>query len=186
MAKIIITGTPGSGKSTVLSKINSIRIISLADEMLKISAEKGVTDRDKLRYMSYSDIASIRKEVIEKKINTVSEDALIDTHLTIKKKTRYVPGFSKQDLDSFTGLCGIIYIDAHANDIMFRRMTDKTRKREDEPEEEIHEQRRINTSIAAYYSSYLNIPLYIIKNKQNMIEAAVSATEEAISEALGR
>lgn len=186
MAKIIVTGTPGSGKTTVLSKIKSVKIINLADEMLRLSTEKGVTDRDRLRYMSYQDIAQMRKEVIEKKINQVKEDSLVDTHLTVKKKTRYVPGFSKDDLDSFKGVCALIYIDAHANDIMFRRLTDKTRIREDEPEEEIHEQRRINTAIAAYYSAYLNVPLYIIKNRQNQIENTVKETEAAIKEALGK
>ncbi len=186
MGKIIVTGTPGSGKSTVLSKIKSVEIISLADQMLKLSAQKGVTDRDRLRYMSYSDIAAMRREVIAKIINVVKTDAIVDTHLTVKKKTRYVPGFSKDDLDAFEDLKAIIYIDAHANDIMFRRLTDKTRAREEEPEEEIHEQRRVNIAIASYYASYMNIPLYIIKNRQGMVDEAVAAMEEAINEALGK
>ncbi|HUB92775.1 MAG TPA: AAA family ATPase [Candidatus Saccharimonadales bacterium] len=184
MAKLIVTGTPGSGKTTVLSKIKNVRIISLSEEMLKLSSQKGVNDRDKLRYMSYSDTAKMRKEVIENVINKIDEDALIDTHLTVKKKARYMPGFSQSDLDSFKGLCGIIYIDAHANDILFRRLADKTRTREDEPEEEIHEQRRLNTAIAAYYSAYLNVPLYIIKNRQNQPDLAAKEAEEAIKESL--
>jgi adenylate kinase len=186
MAKIIVTGTPGSGKSTILNNIKIIRIISLADEMLKRSSINGVVDRDKLRYMSYDEIASIRKDVILNTINKIDGDLIIDTHLTVKKKTRYVPGFSKFDLDSFKELKGIIYIDAHANDIMFRRLIDKTRSREDEPEEEIHEQRRINISMASYYAAHLNLPLYIVKNRQNQVERAVSDMEEAINEILGK
>ncbi len=186
MAKIIVTGTPGSGKSTVLSKLKDVRVISLSEEMLKYTSSKGVTDRDKLRYMSYEDIASVRKEVIQNAINKIEDDALVDTHLTVKKKTRYVPGFSKDDLDSFNDLRGIIYIDAHANDIMFRRLTDKTRTREEEPEEEIHEQRRINTAIAAYYAAHMNIPLYIIKNRQNLVEQTIKNVEDAIKEILGK
>lgn len=184
MAKLIITGTPGSGKSTILSHIKSAKIISLSEEMLKLTASKGITDRDKIRYMPYSEIAKIRREVIETMVNKVKEDAIVDTHLTVKRKTRYVMGFTQSDLDVFKGLSGIIYVDAHANDIMYRRLTDKTRKREDETEEEIHEQRRINMSIAGYYAAYLNVPLYIIKNRHNQIETAVKETEEAIKEAL--
>lgn len=186
MAKIIVTGTPGSGKTTILSKIKSIKIISLAEEMLKLSEVKGVSNRDKLRYMSYTDIADMRRNVIEKVFNKSNFDAIIDTHITVKKGTRYVPGFTTDDLNIFKDVRGLIYIDSHANDIMFRRLTDKTRIREDEPEEEIHEQRRINMSLAAYYSAHLNAPLYVIKNRQNQIENAVKDTETAVKEILGK
>lgn len=186
MTKIVVTGTPGSGKSTILSKVTSIKIVSLADEMLKLAGEKGVTHRDKLRYMSYTDIADERKKVIEQVFNKMKEDAIIDTHITVKKGTRYVPGFTTADLNIFKGVGAFIYIDAHANDIMFRRLTDKTRRREDEPEEEIHEQRRLNMSLAAYYSAHLNVPLYIIKNRQNQIDNAVKDLEAAIKEILGK
>ena len=186
MAKILVTGTPGSGKSTVLEGVKIIKIISFADEMLKISSANGVIDRDRLRYMTYEEIALIRKSVIENTINRMDEDLLIDTHLTVKKKTRYVPGFSRSDLDMMKDLKGIIYIDAHANDIMFRRLTDKTRSREDEPEEEIHEQRRINISIASYYAAHLNLPLYIVKNRQNQVEIAIKDLEDAIKEITGK
>jgi adenylate kinase len=186
MTKIIVTGTPGSGKTTILSKIKSVKIFNLADEMLKLSADKGVVNRDKLRYMSYLDIADIRKAVIETVFNPDQEDAIIDTHITVKKGTRYVPGFTTQDLDVFRGVGGFVYIDSHANDIMFRRLTDKTRIREDEPEEEIHEQRRINMSLAAYYSAHLNVPLYVIKNRQNQVDRAAAELEVAIKEVLGK
>lgn len=184
MVKVIVTGTPGSGKTTVLAKIKSVKIINLAEEMLKLSAGKG-HNHDTLRYMSFSEIAEMRKEVILN-INKVSEDSIVDTHLTVKRGTRYVPGFSTADLSLFKEIRGLIYVDAHANDIMFRRLTDKSRKREEEPEEEIHEQRRINISMAGFYSSYLNMPLYIIKNRQNMLDAAVKDMESALDEVFGK
>src|SRR5579863_7388916 len=127
MGKIIVTGTPGSGKSTILSKIKvKAKLILLSDEFLKYTTEKGIGDRDKIRYMSYSDISSIRREII-KRFNTMPGDILIDTHATVKRGTKYIPGFSTDDLGAFKDVKALIYIDAHASDIMLRRAMDKTR-----------------------------------------------------------
>lgn len=186
MGKIIVTGTPGSGKSTILSKIRSnVRIINFADEMIELMQEKGVQDRDQVRHVAYSLTTSVRSEVI-KRLNEVKEDALIDTHASVKSRSRYIPGFSTSDLNLLKDIKGIIYIEAHVNEILMRRLTDKTRVRENDFEDEIQEQRRVNLSLASYFASHLDVPLYIIMNRQSMLEKAVEETEKAINDALGR
>ncbi len=186
MGKIIITGTPGSGKSTILSKITvKVKVINMGGEMMKILAEKGITERDRVRHIPYSETVKTRAEVV-KRINKIGEDSLIDTHASVKSSIRYIPGFSTADLDELEDIKGVIYIDAHANEIMVRRLTDTTRARENDLEDEINQQRRINTSISSYFSSYLDVPLYVIMNRQNQIEKAVADVERAVNDALGR
>lgn len=186
MGKIIITGTPGSGKSTVLSRIKAkVRIINMGGEMMKILAEKGITERDKVRYVPYSETVKVRAEVV-KRVNRITEDSIIDTHASVKSNIRYIPGFSTSDLGELKGIMGVIYIDAHANEIMVRRLTDTTRARENDLEDEINQQRRINTAIASYFATYLDVPLYVVMNRQNQIEKAVADVERAVNDALGR
>jgi adenylate kinase len=185
MAKIIVTGTPGSGKSTVLAKLSGIEIVTFSSELLKLLAERGITDRDQVRRVPYPVTVEIRRKAIEK-LNSMNGDMLIDTHASVKKGIRYIPGFSTADLGVMEDVKGIIYIDAHANDILLRRILDKTRKRDADSEEEIKEQRRINAALVASYALYLDVPMYIIMNRQDMIEKAVEDTKKAINDALGK
>jgi adenylate kinase len=183
MTKLIIfTGTPGSGKSTVLAELakNGVKVVNLGSEMLKVAQRKGVTDRDKLRYMSDDDIIETRVEAL-KGIIEAKEDTIIDTHATVKQGSRYVPGLSITELTNIR-IKAVVYIDATSKEVLRRRQNDTTRKREQETEGDIDEQRSVNIAIISAFALHYNIPIYIIDNKEDRVADTVNEISKIVAE----
>jgi len=184
VGKIILTCSPGSGKTTLIAKLHHVKVVNVGSEMLKHVKQQ--ENRDKMRStLSSDETKQIRKKVIHS-INDIKDDIILDTHPAIKRGNRYIVGFSSTDLDLLKDIKAIIYLDAAAVDILLRRIGDKTREREDETAEEIDEHRDVNISLATYYAAHLGVPLYIIKNRQSMLETAVKDMESAIKEAFSK
>ena len=185
MAKIIITGTPGSGKTTILKSLSEFKIINMGTEMMKYAAEK-VANRDSIRkQLSYSEINEIRHRIFEG-FNSTTYDFLLETHTSVKAGSKYIPGFSEDELRMLKEVKAIIYIDATAGEILLRRQSDSSRERENETEEDINEQRSINIALASYFSACLNVPLYMVRNRQNRVSEASNEIRNAINEAFSR
>ena len=184
MPKVIITGTPGSGKSTIIAKLGSAyKIINIGTEMMKYINDKSIT-RDQIRSkLNYQEIEEARKKVFET-VSKTKGPLIIDTHTSIKSGKKFIPGFSSQDFGLLKNIKAIIYVDALPVDILLRRIGDRTRAREDETAEEIEEHRAVNIGLASYYAVQLGSPLYIIKNKQERLDECRKEVERAISEAL--
>ncbi|MGC8710211.1 MAG: AAA family ATPase [Candidatus Micrarchaeia archaeon] len=162
---LVVVGTPGAGKTTVLSKLKlakDIEVIGMGTEMLKFA--KGILNRDKLRYLSIEEQKNLRKKVI----NSISRKrgiVILDTHLSIKNGNQYLPGFSISELKTLN-VKGILYIDASPSEILKRRANDKTREREQDSQEEIIEQKDVNLGIISASAIALNIPFYIFQNSK--------------------
>ncbi len=179
MAKIVlIFGTPGAGKSSILNGLEQITHgmaskVNIGDEMLKIAQKEfGVEDRDSMRKLAnYADISQRwRREILEKVIRQEGL-VLIDTHASVKSESMLSPGLSFDDLALLKGSTkAIVYVDASTAEIIARRQRDTTRKREQEPPEEIDLHRSINISMCSLFSAYLNIPLYVINNREGKLE----------------
>ena len=188
MARIVVvTGSPGVGKTTLVKSLGgdpSFRIMSVADEMLPLAAEKGwAKHRDELRYMDNEQITTLRNYAFEK-IAASDGNVIIDTHATVEQNGRYVPGLPGDAMEKFKGLmAGIIYIDASTDDILARRESDKERVREKEARHIIHMQRAINISALSYYSSYLNVPLYVVTNRQGRLDESMEKFKSCIYDA---
>ena len=187
--RILMTGTPGAGKSTILALYNKkskeVSITNLGTMMLKAAEEehKNVKDRDRLRYMSDEDIIEVREKALSK-IMSGSKNTIIDTHSSVKQGRRYVPGFSMKELGKMD-IDAIIYIDASSDDIIKRRMSDSSRKREIEGPLEIDEQRSINLAILSSCAIYLSIPIYIIYNSDGKQASATSELDKIVREHFG-
>jgi adenylate kinase len=187
--KILMTGTPGAGKSTILSlfkkKEKNTSITNLGSVMMEVAKEqrKNIKDRDKLRYMDDHDITEVREEALSR-IMSHSRNAIIDTHSSVKQGRRYVPGFSMKELGHMD-VDAIIYVDASSDDIIKRRMSDTTRKREIEGPSEIDEQRSINLAIISTIALHLNIPIYILYNRDGMAKDVAEQVKTITKEIFG-
>jgi adenylate kinase len=185
---ILVTGTAGAGKSTILAKVakgeRKVKVINLGTEMLTILKEKfKITDRDKIRNLDDKNTILVRNEIMQKIIAT-KEDAIIDTHASVKQGRRYRPGFSIDELKKIR-ISAIIYIDATSEEILERSATDGSRQRAYETVAEIDEWRSVNISIISTFAVYLNIPIYIIYNQEGKQDEAATEvlkiTREIIS-----
>jgi adenylate kinase len=186
MSKVIITGTPGSGKTTILSKLSKeFRIVSIGTEMMKRLSKRLESRDDIRRNLSHTEIKAMRKIVLED-ISKINENIIIESHTSIKNGKKYELGFFPEDFPMLMDVTAIIYIDASPNDILLRRINDKTRSREAESADEITEQRSVNLSLAAFYAQALGTPLYIIINRQDMVDTARKEVEQAIKESFSQ
>ena len=187
--KILLTGTPGAGKSTILALYNkknkSVSITNLGTVMMKAAKEehKNIKSRDRLRYMSDSDIIEVREKALSM-IMSDRKNSIIDTHSSVKQGRRYVPGFSMKELGKLE-IDAIIYVDASSDDIIRRRMLDSSRKREIEGPLEIDEQRSINLAIISTIALHLNIPIYILYNREGTAKEAAQQVKEIAKEVFG-
>ncbi len=188
MPFVIVTGTAGAGKTTLVERIRGYKktkVVNVASIMEEIAERKGYsTSRDRLRYMSRKRQQEVQRLAF-KKVSSISGNVVIDTHAAIKAGSMYFPGSPFTFLDSLRGLAGFVHIDANSSDIIKRRAADKSRKREKEDAHQIDNDRIVEISILAAYSSKLNIPFYIIENRQNRPGEAVKVLKAAISDLFG-
>jgi adenylate kinase len=191
---VILAGTPGAGKTSILNEIKNTsgkkyKIVGIGTEMLNI-ANKGngkgmkVADRDMIRSLDSDEIAKLRFRACSS-INKMTGNIVLDTHASIKKGNRYVLGFFIDELKKFKNLKALVYIDSRAHDIIFRRAKDLGRKREVESIEELDTQREINIGLISAYAAHMHIPIYIIRNEQDHLDAAVKETHKALNNIFG-
>ncbi len=186
---ILVTGTAGAGKSTILAELpklggDKLKVINLGTEMLEIAREKfNMTDRDQLRVIDDKTTIAIRNGIMQKIIDS-KEDALIDTHASVKQGRRYRPGFSIDELQKIR-ISAIIYIDATSEEILQRSLSDHSRKRAYDTITEIDEWRSVNISIISTFAVYLNIPIYIIYNQDGALLKAVEEVHRITKEIVG-
>ncbi len=186
---ILVTGTAGAGKSTILAELpklggDKLKVINLGTEMLEIAREKfNMTDRDQLRVIDDKTTIAIRNGIMQKIIDS-KEDAIIDTHASVKQGRRYRPGFSIDELQKIR-ISAIIYIDATSEEILQRSLSDHSRKRAYDTITEIDEWRSVNISIISTFAVYLNIPIYIIYNQDGALSKAVEEVHRITKEIVG-
>ena len=178
----IVTGIPGTGKSTVANMTlqelkeegEEYMFINYGDIMFEIAKNlKIVEDRDDMRKLSPELQKRIQKNAAEK-IAEISkkEKVLLDTHCTINTPKGFLPGLPEWILKRLNPSI-IILIESEAGEIIKRRNYDKTRKRDMEEEEKINLQQEANRSIAMGYSILTGCTVKMIKNPQGSIEEAV-------------
>ncbi|MGI0141135.1 MAG: AAA family ATPase [Candidatus Micrarchaeales archaeon] len=171
---IIFMGTPGAGKSSVISGIShNFKLINIGTEMLTIAVkEHGIKDRDDMRKLGAEKIKQIRNKVFDG-IRTDKSNIILDTHASVRSGPRFVPGFTVDELQSLNQIETIVYVDASSKEIMARRGKDLTRRRDVEDETDLEEQREINLSLIGTYAAIIGIPIYIIKNNDGHLKQAL-------------
>jgi adenylate kinase len=184
MTVIVVTGTPGVGKTTVLKTAlentsAGIAIVNYGDVMLEEARKKGVRDRDEMRRLP----PEVQREIQRKAGGEIARRArdrpvIVDTHCTIKTPAGYLPGLPVWVLDALKP-DKIILIEAEPEEIMGRRMKDSTRIRDAEVLSEIEEHQMINKAAAMAYAALTGATVKIIKNNDNRLtEAAQRLAEE--------
>ncbi|ADP77675.1 Adenylate kinase [Methanothermus fervidus DSM 2088] len=178
MKTVVITGVPGSGTTTVLKNalknLNYVNV-NYGDVMLEIAKEKKlVEDRDQIRKLPSDIQREIQKEAA-RKIRKIAEkeNVIVDTHCTIKTPTGFLPGLPKWVLDELNPQLFIL-VEADPEEILVRRINDKSRSRDMEKINEIKLHQEMNRAAAMAYAVLTGASVKIIENHDEKLDEAVN------------
>jgi adenylate kinase len=183
----VVTGIPGTGKTTVATKAMDIlqgegiayKMVTYGTVMFEIAKEKKlVEDRDDMRKLD----PQTQKEIQEKAAKKISEgggNVIVDTHCTISTPKGYLPGLPEWVLEKLEPDC-IILVEAESEEIAKRRTGDRSRSRDDEMEEGIELHQMMNRCFAAAYSVLSGATVKVVKNPQGRIEEAAGEMADVL------
>ncbi|MFN4133871.1 MAG: adenylate kinase [Candidatus Hadarchaeales archaeon] len=184
---VVITGVPGSGKSTVVGRaLEELRkesieyaVMNYGDVMLELMKEKeGITHRDDMRKVPTQRYREIQREAGRRIASVAKEkNVLVDTHCLVKKPEGYYPGLPIWVLEELKPDL-LIIVEAKPEEITRRRAKDVDRKRDAEVLLEIEEHQLLNRATAMAYATLTGAAVKIIENRDERLNEAV---EEMIS-----
>lgn len=183
--KVVVTGTPGAGKTTVLNKalekVSGYKVVNYGDKMLEVALEeKLVNHRDELRKLPVEDQRRIQKVAARKIAEEAREvNIIVDTHCTISTPKGFLPGLPKWVLDELQPDL-IVIIEANPDEIFVRRIKDATRVRDIEYVHGIEEHQYMNRAAAMAYSMYTGAAVKVIKNHDGELEKAATELAEVL------
>ena len=142
---VIVTGVPGVGKTTVLSRLAEIagkrnariRIVIYGTYMLETALKEGlVQDRDQLRRLPLRKQLELQRlaarRIIEDSREGLGGDGVlvVDTHALVRTSAGYWPGLPRHVLDELKPDM-IAVIEASPEEVLARQERDKGRYRAD-------------------------------------------------------
>ncbi|WP_321505136.1 adenylate kinase [uncultured Methanoregula sp.] len=185
--KVIITGVPGVGKTTVvneaLKKLKGEGIeyqsLNFGTFMFEVAKnDKVVENRDQMRTLD----RAVQKRLQQRAgqaIAQVSGNVLIDTHASVKTSKGYLAGLPEWVLREIMPDI-IVLVETDDDQILMRRLTDETRIRDKEGSRSIGEHQQFNRSIAAAYATLTGCTIKIITNPDFLLERASSELAEVL------
>jgi adenylate kinase len=177
MKVVVIAGIPGSGSTTVLSKVLEeldYMHVNYGDVMLEIAKDDGLVDnRDDLRKLS----PDIQKEVQKNAAQSIRDKSeqsniIVDTHCTINTPSGFLPGLPKWVLDQLKPDMFIL-LEADGDEILKRRISDTTRNRDSERLKDIELHQEMNRAASMAYAVLTGATVKIIENHDNKVDEAV-------------
>lgn len=175
----ILVGLSGVGKSTVLEEAmlladRDYQVINYGDRMLEVAKERDLVDsRDEMKNLDTDTSREVQREAAESIVEDAEsgEDVIVDTHASIKTPYGYIPGLPKWTLENLDP-SKIIILDADAEDIYERSVSDGDRDREHDSAEDIQEYQDVSREMAAAGAVMTGAYLQVIENEEGRAEAA--------------
>ncbi len=186
---VVVTGTPGAGKSTVIAgalkelktRGTEYSLINYGDVMLKLMRArfKG-TDRDEMRKVPTGPYRKIQREAARRIVHAAEKNpVLVDTHCLVKKPEGYYPGLPRWVLEELNPE-SIVIIEAPAREVLGRRSRDIGRCRDRDALAEVEEHQQLNRAIAMAYAALTGATVRIIVNRDGKLSEAVKEMVEVL------
>lgn len=181
MKKVLITGVPGSGKSTIISEFLKIEkqydVINFGDVML--NQKKGMQRDDLRRKIPQKEYRELQLAAA-RQIATLSKqkNLLIDTHLVLSHPYGYTSGMPKEALQELDPDM-VVIVEAKPNDIEKRRSKDP-RDRDKETKYQIDLHQQLNRAAAMAMATYTNCAVKIIYSPQGKAQEAAKELQNAL------
>jgi adenylate kinase len=185
--KVIITGVPGVGKTTVVNKaLKTLKemgveytSINFGSFMFDVArSDDIVQDRDQMRTLD----RGVQKRLQQRAgqaIAQVTGNVLIDTHASVKTPKGYLAGLPEWVLREIMPDI-IVLVETDNDQILMRRLTDETRSRDKEGYNSIAEHQQFNRSIAAAYAMMTGCTIRIITNPDFLLERSSAELVEVL------
>jgi adenylate kinase len=185
--KVIITGVPGVGKTTVVNEAlknlksegveyQSINFGSFMFEVAK--KDNVVQDRDQMRTLDRTVQKQLQQRAAQA-IATITGNVLIDTHASVKTPKGYLAGLPEWVLREIMPDI-IVLVETDDDQILMRRLTDETRARDKEGSRAIGEHQQFNRSIAAAYAMMTGCTVKIVINADFLLERSSSELADVL------
>ncbi|MDD1687808.1 adenylate kinase [Methanoregula sp.] len=179
--KVIITGVPGVGKTTVINETlkklkeegieyQSLNFGTFMFEVAK--ADNIVRDRDQMRTLD----RAVQKRLQQRAgqaIAQISGNVLIDTHASVKTPKGYLAGLPEWVLRAIMPDI-IVLVETDDDQILMRRLSDETRSRDKEGSRSIAEHQQFNRSIAAAYAMMTGCTIKMITNADFLLDRSTA------------
>jgi len=177
--RVIVTGVPGVGKSSVMegvAKAQRLPIVNYGSVMFEQAKAAGLAaSRDDMRKLP----ADVQREVqaeAGRRIGAMA-DAIIDTHCLIKTAEGYLPGIPMGVL-SLIAPQVVVLVEAPPGEIHGRRAKDASRSRDDDSVASIEEHQQMNRAAAAAMGVISGATVKVVPNLDGGLEEAVRRFNE--------
>jgi adenylate kinase len=185
--KVIITGVPGVGKTTVVNEAlkklkesgieyQSLNFGSFMFEVAK--SENIVKDRDQMRTLDRAVQKKLQQHAGQA-LAKIQGNVLIDTHASVKTPKGYMAGLPEWVLREIMPDI-IVLVETDDDQILMRRLTDETRARDKEGSRSIAEHQQFNRSIAAAYAMMTGCTIKMITNADFLLERSSAELAEVL------
>lgn len=180
---VIVTGVPGSGKTTVSEKALAqlkkegveYELVTYGTVMYEIAREENlVENRDEMRKLPVDEQKNIQKRAAHTiRDKSQIDNILLDTHCSIRTSAGFLPGLP-QEILKILNPDALILVEVTVEDIIQRRENDTSRIRDAEGVEDLMLHQQFNRIIGGAYSVIAGAPIKVIENPQGKIDAAVA------------
>ena len=185
--KVVITGVPGVGKTTVINRaIEELsaegieyQTLNFGSCMFEVASGRGqVRDRDEMRKLDQAQQRDLQRNAAQ--VIAQSEgNVIIDTHCTVKTPKGYLAGLPEWVLRELMPDI-VILVETDEDQILKRRLSDETRVRDLEGYNDILEHQHFNRSMGAAYAMLTGCTVKIVKNPDFLLERAVEDMKEIL------
>ncbi len=178
--KVIITGVPGVGKTSVInetvSKLEAEKVpyqnINFGSFMFEVAKKEGlVADRDEMRKLD-KDTQKRLQRLAAQAIAKIEGNVIIDTHASVKTTSGFLAGLPEWVLRELNPDI-IILVETDNDQILKRRLSDLSRVRDIEGSKEIADHQNFNRAVAASYATITGCTIKYITNADFLLEKAV-------------
>ncbi|MEN6609581.1 MAG: adenylate kinase [Methanoregulaceae archaeon] len=185
--KVVVTGVPGVGKTTVindaLQKLKEQGIhyqsINFGSFMFEVAqTEHIVENRDQMRTLD----RGVQKRLQQRAAQAIAKiegNVLIDTHASVKTPKGYLAGLPEWVLKEIMP-DAIVLVETDDDQILMRRLGDDSRVRDVEGARAIREHQQFNRAIAASYAMITGCTVKIVTNPDFLLERAVAGMVEVL------